>query len=200
MTSRIGAMLLAPALLAAGPLHAQHARLDVVPHAGYMIFGDLWRGPFGTRLSVDDGPVYGVQVGLNLSRSIALTGAIVQARSDLRVGVPLLGGIGVGSSETVLYDGGLLLRLPYWPVTPFAQAGFGGARSRLANGPIELTSTSPAWHVGGGIDVDLSRSIGLRLQARDYIGRFDFEDAMFVDVRSRTAHNLALTAGLRIGL
>jgi hypothetical protein len=47
--------------------------------------------------------------------------------------------------------------------------------------------------------MDLSRSVGLRIQARDYIGRFDFADAILYDLQSETAHNLALTVGLRVG-
>ncbi len=34
--------------------------------------------------------------------------------------------------------------------------------------------------------------------ARDYIGRFDFQEAVLVDVDDELRHNIALSAGLRL--
>jgi hypothetical protein len=36
--------------------------------------------------------------------------------------------------------------------------------------------------------------------ARDYVGRFDFEEAALVDIEGRMAHHIGLVAGLRIGM
>jgi hypothetical protein len=33
--------------------------------------------------------------------------------------------------------------------------------------------------------------------AKDYVGKFDFHDATQLDVQGQTAHNWALSAGLR---
>jgi hypothetical protein len=53
------------------------------------------------------------------------------------------------------------------------------------------------YSVGGGVDLALTPNIGLRLMAKDYAGAFDFQEATFIDVGSRTMHNIALSAGLR---
>ena len=34
--------------------------------------------------------------------------------------------------------------------------------------------------------------------AKDYIGKFDFKDATFIDFEANTANNLAFSAGLRM--
>jgi hypothetical protein len=34
--------------------------------------------------------------------------------------------------------------------------------------------------------------------ARDYVGKFDFEEAVLFDVDGKTMHNVALSAGLRL--
>jgi hypothetical protein len=39
--------------------------------------------------------------------------------------------------------------------------------------------------------------MAVRLLAKDYIGKFDFKDAIGVDVSGSTSHNFGLTAGLR---
>ena len=54
-----------------------------------------------------------------------------------------------------------------------------------------------AGNVGLGADLALGDAVGLRLMAKDYVGKFDFKDATTLDVQSQTAHNWALTAGLR---
>jgi len=39
--------------------------------------------------------------------------------------------------------------------------------------------------------------MALRFLAKDYIGQFNFQDATGLDITGNTAHNFALTAGLR---
>jgi hypothetical protein len=52
--------------------------------------------------------------------------------------------------------------------------------------------------VGAGADVGLTRSIGLRLMAKDYVGRFDVREATTLDYEPGIAHNFAFSAGLKI--
>lgn len=191
--------------LIAGPaaLHAQAPthRIEVVPQAGYAMFGDFWKGPVGTSIGNRNGALYGVQVGLNLTPALALTGNVAYSDGQLEAGLPVIGGAAFGSSETLYYDAGLQLRLPVATgnVTPFLQAGAGGVRNTIATGLVDLVSTSPAFHVGGGLDIALSPGLGLRFQARDYISKFDAQEAIFVDlVDGATGHTLAFTAGLRL--
>lgn len=188
--------ILAPAALDA---QAPGARFDLVPHAGYAVFGDLWKGPLGTRIGSRNGALYGVQVGLRLTPVLGITGSVAYADGDLEAGLPILGGAAFGTSETLYYDAGLELRLPVGSgTTPFLQAGAGGVRHDIASGIVDLTSSSPAFHVGGGLDMALTPALGLRLQVRDYISKFDAREAIFLDVDGATDHTLALTAGLRL--
>jgi hypothetical protein len=34
--------------------------------------------------------------------------------------------------------------------------------------------------------------------AKDYVGKFDVQEATFLDIEGRTAHNIALTVGLKL--
>jgi hypothetical protein len=45
----------------------------------------------------------------------------------------------------------------------------------------------------------MSRAVGLRLSAKDYMGKFDVREATSLDMNTPMAHNFAITAGLRIG-
>ena len=45
----------------------------------------------------------------------------------------------------------------------------------------------------------LSRGIGLRVQAKDWIGRFDSQEAVGFRAKGNLTHNWALTAGVRLG-
>jgi len=190
------------AAAAAAPLAAQsRPAVEVTPQIGAIVFGDMWKGPVGTSLSSANGTFYAAQLAFNVTDALALVGSVGGAQTDLRAGLPILGGVRVGESETLLYDAGLQLRLrgAGAGTIPFIEGGIGGSRTRIRVGPVDVRASNPAYHVGAGVDLDLSPSFGLRLMARDYIGRFDFEDAILLDVESRTAHNLALTAGIRVG-
>jgi hypothetical protein len=61
------------------------------------------------------------------------------------------------------------------------------------------TATNAAFNAGVGADIPLAQNIGLRLVARDYIGKFDFNEAASIDVDAKTSHNVALAAGLKLG-
>jgi hypothetical protein len=69
---------------------------------------------------------------------------------------------------------------------------------RISNSILETESTNGMGVLGLGVDVAITRNVGLRLMARDHIGKFDFREAVFVDIQGRTVHNVGLTAGLRM--
>jgi hypothetical protein len=177
--------------------------LEVTPSAGYMFFGDYLEGPFGTRLTNASGPLYGVQLDLNLSRNIGLYGHVGIASSDLEVGLPILGGLSVASSDVMLYDGGIELRAPMSGggarIVPFLQAGAGAIRHEIDNGIVNIDATNTAFNGGVGLDVRFTPAIGLRLLAKDYFGKFDFEEATTFDIEGKTAHNFGLSVGLKVG-
>ena len=43
----------------------------------------------------------------------------------------------------------------------------------------------------------MGRGLALRVMAKDYIGKFNFQDAIGFDVNGGTAHNWAFSAGMK---
>jgi hypothetical protein len=176
---------------------------ELTPYAGYMVFGDFLKGPLGSSVSNAPAAIYGAQLGMKLSPNISLVGNLAYSNSDVRVGLPFLGGYSIAHSSTLLYDGGLQLDLPVTTasglsVKPFAQAGVGAMRYDISQSIISTQATNLAGNVGLGADLGLGPSIGLRLMAKDYVGKFDFKDATQLDLQSEMSHNWAFSAGLRL--
>ena len=176
---------------------------DVTPYVGYMVFGDYMKGPLGTSISNAPAPVYGAQLGMKLAPNISLLANLATTSSDNKAGIPLLGGLSVAHSTMVLYDAGLQLDIPTTTMggtsfAPFVQAGAGAIRYDISESVLSATATNFAANVGLGADVSLGSGVGLRLMAKDYIGKFDFKDVTFVDFSGETANNFAFSAGLRM--
>ncbi len=200
-TSMIGAAVLASAM----PLAAQQVKptvFDVTPYAGYMMFGKLFSGPVGTSISAGSGPVYGAQMSLTMAKNIALYGNVGYSSSDLKIGLPVIGGLDVGSSKALMYDGGVELKVPMQAasmVTPFVQGGIGAIKYEVSSGFLDANATNVAYNFGGGFDVRLTPNFGLRLMAKDYLGKFDFKEATSFDLNSKTTNNVALSLGVKFG-
>ena len=200
-TSMIGAA----AIVSAMPLAAQQATprvFDVTPYAGYMMFGKLFEGPIGTSVSAGSGPVYGAQMSLTMAKNVALYGNVGYSSSDLKIGLPIIGGLDVGSSKALMYDGGVELKIPMQAasvVTPFVQGGVGAIRYEVESGFLNADATNVAYNVGGGVDVRLSPNFGVRVMAKDYLGKFDFKEATTFNVNGKTTNNVALTLGVNFG-
>jgi opacity protein-like surface antigen len=199
--SMVGAAVLASAM----PLAAQQAKptvFDVTPYAGYMMFGKLFSGPVGTSISAGSGPVYGAQMSLTMAKNIALYGNVGYSSSDLKIGLPIIGGLDVGSSKALMYDGGVELKVPMQAasaVTPFVQGGIGAIKYEVSSGFLDANATNVAYNFGGGVDVRLTPNFGLRLMAKDYLGKFDFKEATSFDLNSKTTNNVALSVGVKLG-
>ena len=175
---------------------------ELTPYAGYMIFGDYLKGPFGTSISNAPSALYGVQLGMKIYPNVSLVGNIGYTNSSITAGIPFLGGYSIAQSSTLLYDGGLQLDLPLTTASgvslkPFAQVGAGAWHYNISESVIQTSTTNFAVNVGLGADIGLGQSMGLRLMAKDYIGKFNFQGATNLDVQGQTAHNFALSAGLR---
>jgi hypothetical protein len=198
-------MIGAAAIVSAMPLAAQQATpkvFDVTPYAGYMMFGKLFEGPIGTSVSAGSGPVYGAQMSLTMAKNVALYGNVGYSSSDLKIGLPIIGGLDVGSSKALMYDGGVELKIPMQAasvVTPFVQGGVGAIRYEVESGFLNANATNVAYNVGGGVDVRLSPNFGVRVMAKDYLGKFDFKEATTFNVNGKTTNNVALTLGVNFG-
>lgn len=195
---------------------------QITPYIGYMDFGRYIAGinsPVSRDVQLPNGPIYGGQVSLSLSRNVAVYGELGYATSDQRV-TPY-GTTGVFSSGNTsavwLYDGGIQLMAPFraedrhWLV-PFVQVGAGGVDYRLydyANGGTASDSRF-AWNGGVGFDYHFTRQVGFRLMAKDYIAVFNVPRTIVVPTSSGGTmtqqikaldnnNNYAFTAGLNIG-
>ena len=178
---------------------ASAPRVEVTPYAGYMLFGDFIQGPVGTSIGNAGGALLGAQLGVALTPNVALVGNVARASGDINLGIPFLDGITVGSSSAWMFDGALQLALPVSgrAFTPFVQVGAGAMRHTVKIG-LSTDATNFVGTLGAGADVGLTRNIGLRLMAKDYIGRFDVREATTIDYKPDIAHNFGLSAGLKI--
>ena len=176
----------------------------VTPYVGYMVFGDFVKGPFGTSIYSAPAPVIGAQLGMKLAPNISLVGNLATASSDIKAGVPFLGGLSVAHSTMVLYDADLQLDIPITSsmsgvsFSPFLQAGAGGIHYDISESVISTKASNFAGNVGVGADVTLTKDFGIRLMAKDYIGKFDVKDATSLDYSGETANNFAFSAGVRV--
>jgi hypothetical protein len=176
--------------------------LHLTPYVGYMIHGDYLKGPLGTDVTNAPGLIYGAQANLSLSPNLSLIGNLGYTSSDLTVGIPILGSTSIGSSSILMYDAGLEYALGpskagTSAITPFVQAGVGAMRYNIDASILNTQATNFAWNVGGGVDMSIARGMALRVMAKDYIGKFNFQDATGFGINGPTANNIALSAGLR---
>jgi hypothetical protein len=200
MIRRIVLMLAIAGFVVARTASAQTAsRVEITPYAGYMLFGDFVKGPLGTSISNAGGAMLGAQLGIALTPNVAIVGNVARASGDINLGLPFLDGITLGSSSAWMFDGALQLALPLSQSAfrPFLQLGAGGMRHNIDVG-LSTEATNFVGVVGAGADFGLAGPVGLRIMARDYIGRFDVREATTVGYEPDIAHNFGLTAGLRL--
>ncbi len=174
---------------------------SLTPYAGYFVTGHWYDGPIGTSLSTTNSPMVGAQGTIPLSKGVALVGNLAYASGDLRVGLPLIGGVTVGSATTWLYDAGLELgglagRTA--GIAPFVSGGIGGMTNDIRNSLFNTRASNVAYTAALGLDVGLTPGFGVRIQAKDWIGRFNSQDAVGFRANGNLAHNWALTAGAKI--
>jgi hypothetical protein len=176
---------------------------SVAPYAGYMVAGNLLNGPLGTSVSSAPGFMYGTQAAYVVAPQLSLVANLGYSSSTLHIGVPFLGGIDVGRSTMLVYDADVQLDLPKTqaaalPFSPFVQVGAGAIRYELSESSLSRRSTNGAANIGVGADFAVGRGLALRAMAKDYIGKFDFNEAVGVDYDGGTSHNWGLSVGMRI--
>lgn len=192
----------ATAFAITAPLGAQAGvGASLTPFAGYLVTGKWYDGPVGTNLSTTNAPMVGLHAGIPLTRGIALVGSAGYASGDLRVGLPIIGGVNVGTAKMWLYDAGLELgglAGKSRGIAPYVTAGIGGMTSDIQNTFFSTRATNLAYTAGVGVDVGLADAFALRVQAKDYIGKFDSQEAVGFNVDGNLTHNWALTAGVKL--
>ncbi len=177
--------------------------VEVSPYVGYLLAGNIADGPLGTSLSSGSGTLYGAQVTVPVTRGIAVVGNFGYADGNLNVGLPVLGGVGIGDAKTWLFDAGLQLTAPSivrrgGVLMPFLQVGAGGARHELEVATIRSNTTNFLWNIGAGADFEFVPGLGARILVKDYIGKFDVEEATGLSLDGQTKNNWAFSAGLKI--
>lgn len=202
--SAVAALALMGTVFVPAHLQAQKPTVArVTPYVGYMTFGDYVDGPLGTSVSNEGAVLFGAALGLDVASQLALVGNIGYTESDVRIKMPIVGGVNVASSKILLYDAGLQYRFGR-PNTlgagaiPFVEGGLGAIRYEVSSGPLTTNTTNLAGNVGAGVDVQLNRTFGFRGAVKDYIGKFDFEEATTFSLDSKVAHNFAFTAGVTL--
>jgi hypothetical protein len=205
MTSSCVRTAFVASLVLALPLASQAQGTGVgahlTPYAGYLVTGNWYDGPVGTSIAATNAPMVGAQGSIPLTKGIALVGNLAYASGDLRIGLPLLGGVNVGSAKTWLYDaglelGGLVGRSK--GIAPFVQGGIGGMTNDIKASVFETRASNVAYSAGVGVDIGFSEGFAVRVQAKDWISRFNSEDAIGFRADGNLAHNWALTAGVKL--
>jgi hypothetical protein len=177
-------------------------QFDLTPYVGYMVFGDFLSGPLGTSLSNAPAPIYGVQLGFRISPNVSMIGNLATGNTNIQAGIPILGGINVAQSSVLMYDAGLQFDLPVSSAygtsfKPFVQAGVGGMQYTITESFLNTTATNLAGNVGIGADLAMGKGLGIRLMAKDYIGKFNFQQATDFNIPAGTTQNYAFSAGMR---
>jgi len=196
------------AALTATTAQAQYDRpsvgFELTPYAGFMHFGDLFEFSDGRELSMKDAALLGAQAGVNLGSNWAVLGNFGWSSSQFTNEFQSSPTQTVSPDVNVfLYDASLQYRIPmYGAVRPFIQGGVGGIRYRFdddLNG--NRGSSDVAFNAGVGADVQLGRTLGLRLMAKDYITSLSWDKPRDVDfnddIEGNTAHNLGFSVGLK---
>jgi hypothetical protein len=199
--SRVLVVLAATAALSTSAAAQTGVGARLTPYAGYLVTGNWYDGPIGTSIATSNSPMLGVQGSVPLTKGIALVGNLAYASGDLRIGLPVIGGVNVGSAKTWMYDAGLELgglAGKSVGVAPFVQAGIGGMTNDIKTSVFDTRASNVAYTGGVGVDIGLAPSFALRVQAKDWVSRFNSEDAIGFRAEGKLAHNWALTAGVKL--
>jgi hypothetical protein len=175
---------------------------EVTPYAGVILFGDYLSGPLGTSVTNAPATLIGAQLGMKIAPNLSIIGNVATASSDIQAGLPFVGGVSLAQSTVQMFDAGLQLELspmtsPSFEVTPVLQAGAGAMRYAITQSFLTTNTTNFAANLGAGADISVGRGVGVRFMVKDYIGKFDMQQATYINAQTNTTNNFAFSAGLR---
>jgi hypothetical protein len=183
------------------------ATFTVTPYFGYAYFGHYVDGPLGTSTSGSSAALTGAQMNLNFSPWVGLVGNVAYGNSGLAFNEPD-GELTHGNSGVWLFDGDLQLSAPFRGmngevIKPFLQLGLGAVDYNTQTSTGSQSSAAFAFNYGVGLDYPITRGLGIRLMAKDYVTHWDYNTgytdpygySVYNDVFT---HNFALTGGLRL--
>jgi hypothetical protein len=172
----------------------------VAPYAGYLISQSFFDGPLNTSLSMQSAPVYGAQFSMPLAPNASIVGTLGYGSGDLEAGIPIIGGISVGETNTLLLDASVELRVPSATMrfVPVFQLGGGAIRREVSILGVNADATD--FQVSGavGADFPLATNIAVRVMAKDHYGKADFGNVGPLEAKTGDIHTLALVGGVRI--
>ena len=196
----LGVLAFAGAAEAQSPISVNRGNFAVTPYAGYLVSQSFLEGPLNSTLGIQSAPVYGAQVSLPLAPAASIVGTIGYGAGDLEAGVPIVGGISVGKTNTLLLDASVELRLENSQsrVVPVFQLGGGALRREVTI--MGVTADATDFQVSGaiGFDMPVASNIALRVMAKDHYGKADFGSVGPLEVKTKDLHTVALTGGVRI--
>jgi hypothetical protein len=208
LTSAAAALVFAGAAQAQRPsstISVNRGSYAITPYAGYLVAQNFFEGPLNTSLGIQSSSVYGIQMSLPLAPTAAIVGTLGYGSGDLEAGIPIVGGISIGQTNTLLMDASVELRLERagQRFVPVFQLGGGAVRREVKILGISADATD--FHVSGaiGVDMPLLPNVAVRLMAKDHYGPADFGSLDLgslgvLEARADDLHAVALTGGVRI--
>jgi opacity protein-like surface antigen len=207
VSAALVAAMAAPLAAQSSVVTGEPSVFSLTPYVGYVAFGDHFETPDGAEFTNDNGAIYGVQLGIDMTPNLALVGNFGYSRThwefEFGPGERPAGDVGVW-----LYDGNLQLKFPFaagaGTFSPFAQAGVGAMKFTADRNDFDAEgTTNVAFNAGLGADFNVG-ALGLRLMVKDYISSFKWEEFSDADSARElrdagTSHNFAFTLGLKLG-
>lgn len=196
----VSVLVFAGAAQAQSPISVNRGNFAITPYAGYLVSQSFFDGPLNTSLSIQSSPLFGAQVSMPLAPSASIVGTVGYGSGDLEAGIPIIGGVSVGQTNTLLLDASVELKLEQagrsW--APVFQLGGGAVRREVTIMGVNADATDFQVSGGIGVDMPLGSNIALRLLAKDYYGKADFGSVGSLEAKTNDLHTVALTGGVRI--
>jgi hypothetical protein len=136
-----------------------------------------------------------------LAPTASIVGTVGYGSGDLEAGIPIVGGVSIGSTNTLLLDASVELRLESSQRNRFVPVfQLGGGMIRREVSILGVTADATDFQVSGavGADLPLASNISLRLLAKDHYGKADFGTVGPLEAKTNDLHTVALTGGVRI--